>query len=217
MKLSRVLTAVSISFSATFSSVAHADDWGCEVLLCLSNPDGPMAVAQCVPPIKRLYAAIFKWKPDPFPSCDMATSQDGTRSYASVEYNNYYDACPDGTSALPSGNRAVQGTPAQVQEQNTMWQASRPFTKFFDGIGDGNGLSPREDYSLSKKVCVGKYIGTVGVSVGSNNSEDNYRTTYTVDVYDRVAVIDPNLDGNGSVIKVFINDKLYRTVRPNYK
>ena len=34
---------------------ASADDWGCEVLLCLSNPAGPTAVEQCKPPIQRLW------------------------------------------------------------------------------------------------------------------------------------------------------------------
>lgn len=210
MKLSRILAAFSVSFAATFSSAAHADDWGCEVLLCLSNPAGPMAVSQCVPPIKRLYAAIFKRKPDPFPTCAMATSQNGTRSYANVEYNNYYDPCPAGTSALPSGSNAVQGTPAQIQAQNNAgWWGNGPFTSFSVGIGDGAGLYPSEDSPLGKKVCVGNAVGTVNVTVG-NNWDD--RTTYQVGVYDRVAFIDPSL--NGFAIKVFMNNNLYRTIRP---
>jgi hypothetical protein len=197
MKFLRVLPALFISFVATFSSAAHADDWGCEVLLCLSNPAGPMAVSQCVPPIKRLYAAIFKLHPDPFPTCAMATSQDGSRSYASVDYNNYYDGCPAGTSALPAGSNAVQGTPAQT------------FTSFSVGIGDGAGLYPSADSPLGRKVCVGKAVGTVNITVGSSSDDS---VTYQVGVYDRVAFIDPNV--NGFAIKVFMNNNLYRTIRP---
>jgi hypothetical protein len=212
MKFLRVLSPLFVSFAATFSSAAHADDWGCEVLLCLSNPAGPMAVSQCVPPIKRLYAAIFKWKPDPFPTCAMATSSDGTRSYANVEYNNYYDPCPAGTNALPSGSNAVQGTPAQVQAQNNAgWWGNGPFTSFSVGIGDGAGLYPSADSPLGRKVCVGNAVGTVSVTVGSSGNDS---ATYQVGVYDRVAFIDPNL--NGFAIKVFMNNNLYRTIRPQF-
>ena len=198
MKFKRVFATFSVSFVAAFSGSAHADDWGCEVLLCLSNPAGPMAVSQCVPPIKRLYAAIFKPKPDPFPTCAMATSADGSRSYANVEYNNYYDACPAGTTALPSGSNAVQGTLTQA------------FSSFSMGIGDGAGLSPSPDAPLGKKVCVGNAVGTVGITVVGSNADD--RVTYQVGVYDRVAFIDPSL--NGFAIKVYMNNNLYRTIRP---
>lgn len=215
MKLSRVLAVFSVSCAATFSSAAHADDWGCEVLLCLSNPAGPTAVSQCVPPIKRLYAAIFKWKPDPFPTCAMATSANGTRSYANVEYNNYYDPCPAGTSALSSGRNAVQGTPDQVQAQNSAgWWRNGPFMSFSVGIGegsysnlgyDGNGGSPQE------KVCVGNSVGTVNVIVGKSWED---RTRYEVGVYDRVAFMAPFL--NGFAVKVYMNNNLYRTIRPQF-
>ena len=211
MKFKRIFAAFSVSFVAAFSGAAHAHDWGCEVLLCLSNPAGPMAVSQCVPPIKRLYAAIFKPKPDPFPTCAMATSADGSRSYANVEYNNYYDACPAGTTALPSGSNAVQGTAAQIKAKNTGWGASGPFTSFAVGIGDGAGLYPSADSPLGQKVCVGNSVGTVNITVGSTSDD---RATYQVGVYDRVAFIDPT--GNGFAIKVFMNNNLYRTVRPQF-
>lgn len=46
---------------------AVADDWGCEVLLCMANPSGPTAVAQCVPAITKLWRALAKGHP--FPTC----------------------------------------------------------------------------------------------------------------------------------------------------
>lgn len=57
---SKILAAALAVSAPLISTSARADTWGCEVLLCLSNPAGPMAVSQCVPPIKRLYRAIFK-------------------------------------------------------------------------------------------------------------------------------------------------------------
>ncbi|HKU00298.1 MAG TPA: hypothetical protein VJS30_27760 [Paraburkholderia sp.] len=48
----------------------RADDWGCQVMLCLSNPGGPEQYAGCVPPIERLWAALRRG--DPFPVCDLA-------------------------------------------------------------------------------------------------------------------------------------------------
>lgn len=51
---------------------AHADDWGCRVLLCLSDPRGPETEAACVPPIERLWSALRHGAP--FPSCDLNSS-----------------------------------------------------------------------------------------------------------------------------------------------
>ncbi|MGX7006059.1 hypothetical protein [Caballeronia sp. KNU42] len=51
--------------------LAHADDWGCQVLLCLANPGGPEQYAQCVPPIEKLWAALRHG--DPFPTCDFGS------------------------------------------------------------------------------------------------------------------------------------------------
>jgi len=59
---------------------AYADDWGCQVMLCMSNPAGPMAVAECVPPMQRLYDAMskkgFKW-----PTCDLAGKPDTPKPF----------------------------------------------------------------------------------------------------------------------------------------
>jgi hypothetical protein len=55
------------STSLLAPGVAHADDWGCQVLLCLSNPGGPEQYGACVPPIEKLWRALRHG--DPFPSC----------------------------------------------------------------------------------------------------------------------------------------------------
>lgn len=51
--------------------LAHADDWGCQVLLCLSNQGGPEQYNACVPPIEKLWNALRHG--DPFPTCDFGT------------------------------------------------------------------------------------------------------------------------------------------------
>lgn len=51
------------------------DPWPCEVALCLANPSGPLAVSQCVPPIKRAWKAWARGKI--VPAC-MGLDADGT-------------------------------------------------------------------------------------------------------------------------------------------
>ena len=77
-------------------------DWGCEVLLCLANPEGPMAVAESVPPIRRLWRELARGHA--FPTCAMASGPDG-RSYAPPAYR-FYDPCPPGSSELAAGATA---------------------------------------------------------------------------------------------------------------
>jgi hypothetical protein len=50
-----------------WSAPAMASDFGCQVLLCLSNPGGPMQYAACVQPIEKLWTDLAEGKP--FPGC----------------------------------------------------------------------------------------------------------------------------------------------------
>ena len=59
------------SICCVASLSAHAD-WGCEVVLCLANPQGPTAVSECVPPIEKLWSELAQGHG--FPFCDMNTS-----------------------------------------------------------------------------------------------------------------------------------------------
>jgi hypothetical protein len=61
----------SIGALAIVPVIALADDWACEVVLCLANPQGATAVTQCVPPIKKLWRELAKGHA--FPTCDMNT------------------------------------------------------------------------------------------------------------------------------------------------
>lgn len=217
MKLVKLFAASALVLSTFAAFPARADTWGCEVLLCLSNPAGPMAVAQCVPPITRLYRAIFKWRPDPFPTCTMSSGADSSAggNYAYVAPPSYYDACPAGTTPVPSGVYGATGrlsTPAEIAVQ-PRWMASQPITVLsglFAGIGDGNNSASYVDGVLANppKTCGANLIGTVDREIGSGDAV----STVSVNVYDRVVIIDPAADTFN--INVMINGALFRNIRP---
>ncbi|MDI4655186.1 MULTISPECIES: hypothetical protein [Xanthobacter] len=70
---------VLLSSYCISSSKARADDWGCQVLLCLSNPGGPMQFAECVPPVQRLWNELARGRP--FPTCSGIGFQASTPGY----------------------------------------------------------------------------------------------------------------------------------------
>ncbi|MDH0912956.1 hypothetical protein N5C66_29270 [Rhizobium pusense] len=46
---------------------ARADEWGCQVILCLSNPGGPTQYGECRPPVEKLWKWLAKGRS--FPTC----------------------------------------------------------------------------------------------------------------------------------------------------
>ena len=187
---SRRVLSVAIGVVASSSAAsALASDYGCKVLLCLANPAGPTAVAQCVPPINQLWRDLARTPPRPFPTCDEA------RPAAALQNSSYYDPCPDGTTALASGGYALQqGMPD--------W--SLPYV----GIGNGDDIAgPSGDSALGSKVCVGRQVSQTWVSTGTG---DNSWSGFA-GIYDRVAILDPATSPR--VIDVYLNGALYRRVR----
>ncbi len=66
--ISVFLSTISASSAYLVSdSIARADDWGCEVILCLSNPGGATQYAPCRPPIHRLWRELARGHA--FPTC----------------------------------------------------------------------------------------------------------------------------------------------------
>ena len=51
----RTLFVIPFVLANLYLGTVHADEWGCEALLCLSHPTGPTAVVECKPPIHRLW------------------------------------------------------------------------------------------------------------------------------------------------------------------
>ncbi|WP_285295577.1 hypothetical protein [Aureimonas altamirensis] len=85
----------SVAFaSGCFLTTAPAKaDWACEVALCISNPAGPMAVSECVPPITQLYDHLAKGRS--FPLCQSA---DGYVNFTRYGVDRW-EECPDGSRA----------------------------------------------------------------------------------------------------------------------
>lgn len=62
-----VAAASLAPFYPVFDSKARAAEWGCQVILCLSNPSGPTQYAECRAPIHKLWRALAKGHS--FPTC----------------------------------------------------------------------------------------------------------------------------------------------------
>lgn len=93
---------LAAALSCLLGGPAAAEDlWGCEVLLCLSDPKGPTATPACVPPIQRLWKHLARGRD--FPSCPQAKNPaTGAPSYARLG-TDYFDACPKGTAMVAEG------------------------------------------------------------------------------------------------------------------
>lgn len=49
----------------TSSGMSYNDDLGCKIAVCLSNPAGPTAVSECIPPITEMNKLLAKGKTVP--------------------------------------------------------------------------------------------------------------------------------------------------------
>lgn len=75
------------------------DNWACEVVLCLANPNGATAVTECVKPIKKLYKELAKG--NPFPYCNMNSneSQGNSANHTKLNEKN----CPSKHKSYDQG------------------------------------------------------------------------------------------------------------------
>jgi hypothetical protein len=212
--MAKQLLHLALALCLTAPAIAQADlsnipqgthDWGCEVLLCLSNPAGPMAVAECVPPIRRLWRELARGHA--FPTCAMATGPAG-RSYARPTYG-YYERCPEGTTELAAGEHAklsavmpATAPPAAPGGTPSSYAAART-GQTYTGIGSGDGYGqPSIDNAPPPKVCVAGYRGSRQVFDGNE--------AFTVQRYDSVFV--SPAQPSPRAIEVFIDDAYWQTV-----
>jgi hypothetical protein len=56
----------------TSMAPAQADDWGCQVFLCVADPRGAETESACVPPIEKLWTELSHGHP--FPTCNFMSS-----------------------------------------------------------------------------------------------------------------------------------------------
>lgn len=64
------------------TQMSDDDTWACEVAMCMSNPDGPTAVAECARPIEKLYKHLAKGRS--FPRCPFLAGNNGGDSGGGV-------------------------------------------------------------------------------------------------------------------------------------
>jgi hypothetical protein len=81
--------AVSLaSFYLVFDGKARAEDWGCQVILCLSNPAGATQYPACRPPIHKLWHELAKGRS--FPTCSGVGFRVARRGYEPYYCNDGY-------------------------------------------------------------------------------------------------------------------------------
>lgn len=83
-----------VALSLAFAPSPAKADWACEVALCISNPAGPMAVSECVPPIKKLYRHLARG--GSFPLCQSA---DGYVNFTKYGIERQ-EECPAGSKTV---------------------------------------------------------------------------------------------------------------------
>jgi len=134
-----VVFAAFLGTSMLVPGTAHADDWGCQVILCLSNPGGPEQYGECVPPVEKLWAALRHG--DPFPTCDFgAGGSQGTsavNTFASAGYcreDLLYWGGPEQSELLCNARGAIDVEIDGVLYTRVWWDArgaDRTITEFY--------------------------------------------------------------------------------------
>lgn len=120
--------------AALLATPAAASDYGCKVLLCLSNPGGPREFVECHPPIDQLYEDLKKGRP--FPTCDEAGNNYARRVH------DPFDPCPEGTKAATRSSHVTTGQKQSNGRLSTHQRAA---------VSEAPG-GPR--------ACVGKPVGS---------------------------------------------------------
>lgn len=72
------------------------EEFACTVLLCMMNPAGPYAVAECVPAVSQFFAMA---KGDSRPTCSAAGWSGQSATYAPVDCSGEYSMAVDETGA----------------------------------------------------------------------------------------------------------------------
>lgn len=190
------------------AGIAQADEYGCKVLMCMSNPKGPMAENECRPPIQKFLQGQAKKPKDPHPTCEEAQN---TSMQSAMRP---YDQCPQGTSALGQDSEAMQiAADTYVQLlMNVKRVPGSPWltgvlnmpsdVQVLTGIGEGGQNSGGKN-----KVCVGNKLGPITFKTGP----DEEPTMKTVTVYDQVTTIAPA--ASPRVMDIYVDQKLFKSVR----
>jgi hypothetical protein len=175
----------AVSFALLAPAVGHANDWGCTVLLCLSDPRGATTESECRPPLERLWKHLARGRA--FPSCVIAGSADtGSGSFARRTFDAF-DPCPEGTTA-------ARGLVADASYPRQAWESGR-----------ASNARNVNDAPPGPRACVGNLVGSYRA-----NATDDTGIGAKVNVYDRVIRQEPQ---SPRAIDVYIDGKLHQRVR----
>jgi len=127
--------------------LAHADDWGCQVLLCLSNRGGPEQYSECVPPIEKLWSALRHG--DPFPTCDFGAGGSqrafATNTFASAGYcreDLLYWGGPEQSELLCRATGAISVDIDNHLYTRVWWDVAGPGPTITEFYGAGSAQVP---------------------------------------------------------------------------
>lgn len=176
-----------------FSSFAQASDWGCECLLCLSDPRGPTTENECVPPITRLWKHLAKG--GSMPKCEMAGGSWAQKA------KSPYELCPDGSETVANGVAAITAESDSISI----------------GIGDGGEYVAPDRYRYPKRINEGMKICGHDFLATETITEP---VIHPGDLRDRITHKDARIYKNitalprrgGQAIDVYVNDKLFKRV-----
>lgn len=144
MKIRRLLPVVAFLpiLAALAAAPAHADDFGCKVLLCILNPQGWSSVGACVPPVEQAFRMVARGKP--WPQCPEAGSQ------GRIGYEKFKD-CPEGTIPVTpvetgegSGNSGRVGYTSYRQDRDGAFCAPPRLADGYYGSRNASSVTPRE-------------------------------------------------------------------------
>lgn len=172
---------------------AAASEYGCKVLLCMSNPGGPTQYGECVPPINQLWSDLAHGRP--FPTCEEAPG-----SYASFKQTKY-DMCKDGLTSLPRGINAITNEQYEAQKglyNNVDWDTAS---------NQPRGAQVFRSDGEDGHVCVGQKIRDASIRKPGGRSSA-YRIN--VSVYDKIVV--QRASGSGTAFDVYIDNQIHNRV-----
>ncbi|MDH6297819.1 hypothetical protein CFBP5507_24385 (plasmid) [Agrobacterium salinitolerans] len=126
-----IVAAVGFASLYTISArSARADEWGCQVILCLSNPGGPTQYGECRPPIKKLWSWLSRGHS--FPTCTGVGFQSSRPRYEPYYCNAGYRLS---AGYGPRGSEATCISTSPLAVSNSLCQRDR------DGGGSNDGLA----------------------------------------------------------------------------
>lgn len=183
--------------------------WGCELLLCLANPNGWKSVSECRPPVEKyIKCSTRKHNKCSMPKCKQAGP--GNDAYRN---DDVYDPCPllgEGYQEAPTGFLYSGQMPSGSGWRGpTLGRGSSTYNyngEREDCDSDGNCTT------YSSKACVkpDNYLGTAREPYTCYDDDGDRRTCYrTVKVYSEIKW---QKEQSRRAIDVIIEGKLYNRV-----